>query len=245
MELSDGPETRTPTTTRPEPHRTRVGLFADQYLVGQAVRTALTAKGFIVMHYRWPSGQRQITEAAQQLGESGATVGLLLCDLDRPGRVKEVVDLVAAAPARWLLLSYLPEGPRWGAVLEGGVSAVLPISTRLDDLAVALHALSRRRVVMDEVMRRRVVAQWRLAALEEQGLLNRMKSLTAREMEVLTLLNDGRTVRGIAELAGVSETTVRSQVKAILRKLEVSSQLAAVAAYRRMQDASVGSVDGN
>jgi hypothetical protein len=38
-------------------------------------------------------------------------------------------------------------------------------------------------------------------------------------------------VRAIAEDSEVTESTVRGQVKAILRKLEVNSQLAAVAAY--------------
>ena len=38
----------------------------------------------------------------------------------------------------------------------------------------------------------------------------------------------GRTVREIANLSVVSEATVRTQVKSILAKLEVSSQLAAV-----------------
>ena len=38
----------------------------------------------------------------------------------------------------------------------------------------------------------------------------------------------GRVVRDIAHLGVVSEATVRTQVKSILAKLEVSSQLAAV-----------------
>ena len=38
----------------------------------------------------------------------------------------------------------------------------------------------------------------------------------------------GRTVREIATLGVVSEATVRTQVKSVLAKLEVTSQLAAV-----------------
>jgi DNA-binding NarL/FixJ family response regulator len=91
---------------------------------------------------------------------------------------------------------------------------------------------------MDETVRRRLVREWRLVEDEERRLVARMESLTARELNVLSLLYDGKSVRGIAELAGVSEATVRSQVKAVLRKLEVNSQLAAVAAYRRAKDVS-------
>jgi len=139
---------------------------------------------------------------------------------------------------RWLLLTNAPESPRWGAVLVRGITAVLPTSTGLDDLVVAVSAAAAGGSVMDETVRRRLVREWRLVEDEERRLVARMESLTARELNVLSLLYDGKSVRGIAELAGVSEATVRSQVKAVLRKLEVNSQLAAVAAYRRAKDVS-------
>jgi DNA-binding NarL/FixJ family response regulator len=49
-----------------------------------------------------------------------------------------------------------------------------------------------------------------------------------REREVLAHLMKGRTVREIAVSGVVSEATVRTQVKAILAKLDVTSQIAAV-----------------
>ena len=56
----------------------------------------------------------------------------------------------------------------------------------------------------------------------------RLEQLTNRERVVLGHLMKGRAVRQIAGLSTVSEATVRTQVKSILAKLEVSSQLAAV-----------------
>jgi len=59
------------------------------------------------------------------------------------------------------------------------------------------------------------------------------ESLSRREGEVLRLLMDGMSVNKIAETSFVSVGTVRTQVKAVLRKLGVSSQVAAVAlAYK-------------
>jgi DNA-binding NarL/FixJ family response regulator len=52
--------------------------------------------------------------------------------------------------------------------------------------------------------------------------------LTPRERQVLGRLIEGNSVRDIARANVVSEATVRTQVKSILGKLEVSSQLAAV-----------------
>lgn len=57
--------------------------------------------------------------------------------------------------------------------------------------------------------------------------------LSARERQVLSALMRGETAGEISRQSFVSLTTVRSQIRSILIKLGVSSQLAAVAlAYR-------------
>jgi hypothetical protein len=55
--------------------------------------------------------------------------------------------------------------------------------------------------------------------------------MTPREAEVLRLLYGGLPVRMIAQRLQVAEATVRTQVKRVLRKLEVRSQIGAVAAF--------------
>jgi DNA-binding NarL/FixJ family response regulator len=57
--------------------------------------------------------------------------------------------------------------------------------------------------------------------------------LTEREQVVLAELIEGHCAEEIAKAACVSISTVRSQIKAILQKLGVNSQLAAVAQARR------------
>ena len=57
--------------------------------------------------------------------------------------------------------------------------------------------------------------------------------LSARERQVLSALMRGETARDISRQSFVSLPTVRSQIRSILIKLGVSSQLAAVVlAYR-------------
>ncbi|MEO7398435.1 MAG: response regulator transcription factor [Ilumatobacteraceae bacterium] len=68
---------------------------------------------------------------------------------------------------------------------------------------------------------------------EQHPLLGRFRNLSAREQSVLEHLIAGRTPVEIAELEYVAVSTVRSQQKAIYRKLGVNSQLAAVAIARR------------
>lgn len=64
--------------------------------------------------------------------------------------------------------------------------------------------------------------------------LRRLGSLTRREVAVLAHLVHGRSAAEIARDHVVSEGTVRTQVKSILRKLEVGHQLAAVALAREV-----------
>ena len=66
-----------------------------------------------------------------------------------------------------------------------------------------------------------MVAAWRREESEREALRARLSQLTAREFEVLQLLHLGRSVHEIADLHGVARSTVRSQVRAVLRKLDV------------------------
>ena len=56
--------------------------------------------------------------------------------------------------------------------------------------------------------------------------------LTNRQLQVLRLLAEGVTARGIAGRLGLAETTVRNHIRAVLAELGVHSQLEAVARAR-------------
>ena len=65
--------------------------------------------------------------------------------------------------------------------------------------------------------------------------IDRFALLTEREQVVLTHLQDGLTPIEIAQVEYVGLTTVRTQIRSILMKLGVRSQLAAVAMANRQQ----------
>ena len=56
--------------------------------------------------------------------------------------------------------------------------------------------------------------------------------LTSRQLEVLRLLANGVTARGVATRLGITEATVRNHIRAILVELSAHSQLEAVARAR-------------
>lgn len=60
------------------------------------------------------------------------------------------------------------------------------------------------------------------------------RHLTGRQIEILQHLAEGQTVKTIAVRLGISETTTRNHIAAILRRLGCHSQLEAVADARRL-----------
>lgn len=222
-------EVRPPTTTR------RLAITSRESLVSEAVRTALASRGFEAFSLRWP-GLGGESVASRQLAALWPECVLLMVDLEPSPRLREAQALAAQFPVRSLLLTGTPRGPLWGAMLESGVSAVLPTSTRLDEIVARLTDLIADRPVMSERLKQELLRDWRTVRTEQEVLVARMRSLTPREQTVLRLLYTGDGVRTIADMMGVTEATVRSQVKSVLRKLDVNSQLAAVAAFGSLRE---------
>ncbi|MCB2224117.1 MAG: LuxR C-terminal-related transcriptional regulator [Actinobacteria bacterium] len=115
------------------------------------------------------------------------------------------------------------------ALAAAGAEAVVPAASDLNSLVTVLSALSRPGPVVSPVpLGARVPG--RAGAAAPTALL---EALTPREGEILSLLASGRRAAAIARLGFVSLHTVRTQIRSILRKLGVHSQLEAVAIAHR------------
>jgi DNA-binding CsgD family transcriptional regulator len=119
----------------------------------------------------------------------------------------------------------------WPALLDAvvrlGARPVLDADQPFPDLVTALDGALRAAGPGDGRQSLARALRWRLA---EARLC---AALTAREQEVLGSLAEGLAAAEIAAASHVSLATVRSQIRAVLAKLGVSSQLAAVALARR------------
>lgn len=211
----------------PSPRVRRVAVASDHSLIAEAVGAALSSRGFEVRGLVWPSAPGAMPAFRMPVPD----VGLLMCELEPLQQVTTARTVVDALPVPWLLLTGTPRGVGWGAMVEAGIDTILPSSTGLDDLVTVLEGLPEGRHALPAGVRQRLLRSWRAYRIEQDSLRTRLASLTPRERSVLALLYAGDTVRTIAELYEVSEATVRSQVRSVLRKLGVNSQLAAVAAY--------------
>lgn len=217
----------------------QVAVAADHALVAESVRAALENLGYRVSTLRpglsaVPARRRRETAGGRDPRE--VDVALLVSELGRPERIRAAQVLIGSSDVSWLVLTGAAQGPAWGALYDRGAALVVPSTTGLHDVSELLFRLSRGWTPRGVGLRRgELVGAWRSFSRDRLELARRLDLLTEREDVVLGMLSDGVTVREIAVLGAVSETTVRSQVKAILRKLRVRSQIAAVAAFRELR----------
>jgi DNA-binding NarL/FixJ family response regulator len=105
-------------------------------------------------------------------------------------------------------------------------------------LLAAVRAAQDGRPVVDAERREQLIALSRRLTAERDVLTTKLERLSQREREVLAMLAQGRRAQAVAEHFVVSLATVRTQIRAVLAKLEVSSQLEAVALYRKAKGPS-------
>ena len=220
------------------PARLSVWVVSDQILVAQAVQAGLVSRGFRarVLNLEVTGPVIPPPRTPEEVAMVDAPVALLLDDLATPIELGRAQTLIRGTPGKWIVLTSVAPGALWGALLASGADVVTSSYTTLDQLVGLLDDLGHGGAGMDPRVRTDVLDRWARVREEQELLLVRMRSLTPRERTVLRLMYAGDNVRSIAVLLEVSEATVRSQVKSVLRKLEVNSQIAAIAAFRRLQE---------
>ena len=111
--------------------------------------------------------------------------------------------------------------------LKNGAQGYLLKDMEPDELVVALRDIINGKTVvapdLGHVLAQAV--QGKIKPKEEE--INPFASLTPREFEILTLLAEGQSNKVIARNLGISDGTVKLHVKAILRKLNISSRITA------------------
>jgi DNA-binding NarL/FixJ family response regulator len=208
----------------------RVLIVDDHELLTESLRLALCAEGYDVEVP--PITPADVFASAQR---NPPDVVLLDLDLGTQGGDGSVlVEALAVGGAQVVVMSGTSDQLRVAGCLEGGACGFVSKSAPLDELLVAVRAAGAGERVMPEPERLELLASLRRARAERKHELAPFEELTGREQFVLAQVIDGRSAADIAEAAFVSEATVRTQIRAVLGKLGVRSQLAAVAAARRV-----------
>ena len=208
--------------------RTRIVIVEDHRLLAETVGLALQVEGHDVVIAD--------LKDADVLRESVApdANSLVLLDLDL-GPVGDGTDFIAEfvkAGAAVLVVTGVRDRVRLAATLEAGAVGFLAKDAPFDELLTTITRAAAGEPVIDPNDRYQLLAdlrEHRSAARRRQAPF---ESLTNRERQVLVALSEGKSVEAIATEWVVSTATVRTQVRGILTKLDVNSQLAAVSKAR-------------
>lgn len=120
------------------------------------------------------------------------------------------------------------------ACLEQGAAGWIGKDVFLDVVEATLHDVAAGNPLIGRVTRETLIDELRIERAGQRKALTPFERLTIRERRVLAALVEGMSAEEIADAHFVALTTVRSQIRAVLQKLGVRSQLAAVAHANRV-----------
>ena len=205
----------------------RVAVIEEQNLFGEALTLVLERAGYAAVLVPTSAAVSDATLVRVLERLRPRTV---LLDLD-PGAVRDRTSMIPALTAAGLavvVLTASTDEARWGECIGLGARRVIHKSAPLTEILATIKRIANGLPVLARDQRERLLAHWRHDVESAAEIRQRLDDLTPREAEVLGMLMDGKPVSDIAKQRFVAESTVRTQVKAVLAKLQVSSQITAV-----------------
>jgi two-component system NarL family response regulator len=212
---------------------TRILLVDDHPLTRDALATLLQQKGFSVVGQAGDGNEA--IEAARRL-----LPDLVLLDLSMPelDGISALPRLREAAPeCEVVVLTASGTEENLLAAIRGGAAGYLLKTESPERIVGFLNGVAEGEAALSGAVARRLLEQVRTGSVNEGVPDAIAAALSARELEVLLLLDDHLGTDEIAKRLFISEHTVRSHVKSLLRKLQVSSRREALDTLARARAA--------
>jgi DNA-binding NarL/FixJ family response regulator len=213
----------------------RVLIVDDHPLTRGALAALLEQHGFDVVAQA-ADGEEAIGRAEELHPE------LILLDLSMPGMdgLAALPRLRAAAPGcEVVVLTASGTEENLHGAIRGGAAGYLLKSESPDRIVEFLRGVVRGEAALSGSVARRLLEELRLGGGRGSGVPQTIAdALSAREVEVLLLLDDHLGTDEIAQRLYISEHTVRSHVKSLLRKLGASSRREALDALQQARRAA-------
>lgn len=222
-------ETAVSASSSERPAPVRVAIVEDHQLLSASLSVALSAEGYEPVVAPLEEG---VPPPSFFRGVS-PEVTLLDLDLGGAGSGKGVISSATVAGSKVIVVSATSDEADIGECLELGACGFVSKSAPYEELLGAVTALLSGGELTPEGERDRLVRCARQRRVAVEKALAPFHQLSHREAEILRQLMAGKSVERIASESVVSEATVRTQVRAILVKLGVRSQLEAVAMAAR------------
>jgi DNA-binding NarL/FixJ family response regulator len=207
----------------------RLLLVDDHRLLVETLQVSLGQAGFAVSVSPCGSFDEILAEAAAVR----PTLVVLDLDLQGAGYGYDLIAPLRALGAQVLVLTGTVDRIELARCLEAGA---LGIASKANGFGSVLEQISRAadwESVTPITEKTQLLADLAAHRRAEGKRMAPFEALSARERDVLRQIVEGHQAAVIAKASYVSVATVRTQIRSILLKLEVTSQVAAVALARQ------------
>jgi DNA-binding NarL/FixJ family response regulator len=211
------PETNTPPV--------RVWLAEDNDTLRNALLRLCSEKHGLVCNHAYANAENMLHALEVSAPEQHPDV--LLLDVGLPGRsgLEAMEDVIRLSPECCIvILTVFEDEKKISAAISAGASGYLLKTALPQEIVAAIHEAAGGGSPMSPTVATRVVK-----LLAKLTRTSKPVSLSPREHEILALIVDGETAKGIADKLEVSIHTVDSHTRHLFKKLEVRSRAAAVA----------------
>jgi DNA-binding NarL/FixJ family response regulator len=203
----------------------RVLLVDDDDLMRAGLKAVLSSDEGVEIAGEATDG-RDAVRLVRDLKPEVVLMDVRMPDLDGIAATREV--LAISPDVKVLILTTFEQDDYIFGALRAGASGFLLKRTRPEDLIEAVHTVAAGDSLLSPSVTRRVIDRMAQQPAPDASKGERLEELTPREREVLELVARGLSNAEIAASFVIEESTVKTHVKRILRKLRLRDRVQAV-----------------
>ncbi len=203
----------------------RVLLVDDDDLMRAGLTAVLSSDETIDVVGEAPDGRAAIERAIELRPD------VVLMDVRMPGLdgIAATRELLAVSPdVKVVVLTTFEQDDYIFGALSAGASGFLLKRTRPEELIAAIHTVAAGDSLLSPSVTRTVIQRVAGQPAPDAAAEARLEELTARERDVLELIASGLSNSEIATTLVIEESTVKTHVRHILRKLRLRDRVQAV-----------------
>jgi len=203
----------------------RVVIADDQALVRAGFRMILKGDGIDVVAEA--TNGLEAVDAVRRTRPDVVLMDIRMPELDGLEATRRILTGAAAEPSIIMLTTFDLDQYVYAA-LTAGASGFLVKDVSPEHLVAAVRLVRTGDALLAPAITRRLVERFARRDTGTPGIPRNLRTLTARELEVLRLLAEGLNNAELADRLTVSEATVKTHVAHILAKLGLRDRVQAV-----------------